>query len=91
MKRVIPLLLLVVAVASLQINPNQRQRARLNYVSKDKEFIDQQALPYEPLRNGKKVQISNVDELRTAILDDGHMLKYIESTAEFSTQQVLSH
>lgn len=98
MKIVLQLLLSVIAVSSLQVNPNQRSRARLNYVSKDKEFIEQQqqlpnkiALPYDPLRNGKKIQISNVEQLRTAILDDGHMLKDIESTAKFSTEQVLSH
>jgi predicted patatin/cPLA2 family phospholipase len=93
----VQLLLLVVAVASLQVNQNQRKSPRLNYVSEGKEFIsDQRGEPQykdflaQVLKNGK-VQIRNVHELRAAVLDEGHALKNIESQAEFSTEQVLSH
>lgn len=80
--------LLFACALALQINQNQRRTQPLRYITKEKELIEQSqevAFPYG------KVRISDVHQLRAAILDDGHMLKHIESTAEFSAHQVLTH
>jgi predicted patatin/cPLA2 family phospholipase len=84
--------LVVVGVIALQINNNQRRSSipvPLHYINKEKEFVEQSQ---EPVFLKGKVHIKNVHQLRQAILDDGHLLKNVDSsTAEFSTNQVLSH
>lgn len=84
--------LVVVGVIALQINNNQRRSSvtpvPLHYINKDTAFIERSQ---EPVFLKGKVQIKTVHQLRQAILDDGHLLKNVDNTAEFSPDQVLSH
>ncbi|KAI2498064.1 hypothetical protein MHU86_16437 [Fragilaria crotonensis] len=88
MTALISFFLIIAGVIALQINQNQRRSPPLHYVNTQKEFVEQhQELPF--LKG--KVHVDNVHQLRRAILDEGHLLKHVKSTAEFSATQVLTH
>jgi hypothetical protein len=87
-----------------QVSPRHRRAPFLNYrntpdqAEQSPEGAQARSRPSERTAqkigiaspNGK-VKVSNIHQLHTAILDHGHSLRHLESTAEFSSQPILSH